>query len=349
MPTITHEKFGTCPAGQVDLYTLTNDAGNTVKISTFGAVVQSIQVPDRNGELGEVVIGYDSFEPYLDNPVHFGAIVGRYANRIAGAKFSIKDRSYELTANEGENTLHGGPKAFGHQLWEVLHAEAEEEDAILQLHHVSPAGTNGFPGRLSVSCQYTWSNENCLIIEYNAITERPTVINLTNHSYFNLAGAGTILDHELEVNADRITDRNEQELPTGELRGILNSDLDFTTLRPIKEAVKPGSELEKGIDHNYCINDADGNMTEAAYVRDPKSGRSITCYTTQPGVQVFTTNFEEGEFTHGKGEPLLRHGAICLETQNYPDAPNQPNFPSPILWPEEEYSETTEYWFGISE
>lgn len=349
MPTIIHQKFGDCPAGQVDLYTLTNDAGNTVKISTFGAAVQSIQVPDRDGKLGEVVIGYDTFEPYLDNPVHFGVIIGRVANRIVDAKFSIKGRSFVLVANEGKNMLHGGPQGFGHQLWDVLYAGVDDDEAILQLHHVSPSGTNGFPGRLSVSCQYTWTNENCLMIEYHGITDRPTVVNLTNHSYFNLAGKGTILDHELEINATQITARHENEMPTGEFRGILKSDLDFSKLRPIKDAVKPGSELEKGIDHNYCILNADGNMTEAAYLRDPVSGRSLTCYTTQPGVQVFTTNFKEGEFTHGSGEPLLRHGAICLETQNYPDAPNQPNFPSPVLWPEEEYSETTEYWFGVAE
>lgn len=349
MPTITHEKFGDCPQGQVDLYTLTNDAGHTVKISTFGAVIQSIQVPDRDGNLGEVVLGYDAFTPYLDNPIYFGATIGRFANRIGGATFAIRDRVYELAPNDGKNTLHGGKDGFEKQLWEVLHAGTNDEEAELQLHHISPGGTNGFPGRLSVSVTFTWTNENCLAIEYAAMTERPTVVNLTNHSYFNLAGTGSILDHELELNADRITPVDANRIPTGEFKNVAGSVYDFRELRPVGTDITPDSEVAGGYDQNFCINNADGNMQEAAYLYDPASGRQLTCYTTQPGVQIFTTNFDDGDVKHRGGAGVPRHGGICLETQNFPDAPNQPNFPSAILWPEEEYAETTEYWFGVAE
>lgn len=351
MPTITQEKFGQCPQGQVDLFTLTNDQGASVQISTFGCAIVSVKVPDRDGKLGEVVIGYDSFEPYLENPVSFGTIVGRYANRIGNARFSIGKRAYELTPNIPPHHLHGGPNGFSHQLWEVLHAEAEEDEAELQLHHVSPAGTNGYPGRLSVSCHYIWTNENALLIEYHAITERPTIVNLTNHSYFNLAGEGRIYDHELQLFADQITVTDEDQIPTGEFRRVSGTAFDFREPKrlgaDIKGETEPAIEAVNGYDHNYVISGAEGGAKETAWLYDPQSGRTLTCYTSLPGVQLFTTNFPDGKFQYRGGQPLLRHGAVCLETQQFPDAPNQPNFPTAVLWPEEEYLETTEYWFGV--
>lgn len=351
MPTIQREKFGDCPKGQVDIYTLTNDAGHRVRISTYGAAVQSIQVPDRDGKLGEVVIGYDEFPPYLENPVSFGTLIGRYANRIGGARFAIGKTEYQLAANLGEHCLHGGPGGFGHELWDVLYAGTEEDEASLQLHHISPAGTNGFPGRLAVSCHYIWTNQSALIIEYHAMTERPTVVSLTNHSYFNLAGSGRIYEHELEILADKITATDQDQIPTGELLGVGNTPFDFRNLQALGEVLLHPEHQEiarlGGIDHNYAFGQSDGQVRERAYLYEPSSGRSLTCYSTMPGLQLFTANFEDGAFQHRGGAPLLRHGALCLETQHYPDAPNHAHFPSPILWPEEEYRETTEYWFGV--
>lgn len=353
MPRIHREKFGLSPQGQVDLYTLTNDAGHEVKISTFGAAIQSIQVPDRNGLLGEVVIGYDDFMPYLENPVYFGVLVGRYANRIGNASFPIGKQTFNLTANHGKHCLHGGPNAFDKQVWEVLYAGTEDTEASLQLHHISPAGTNGFPGRLAVSCHYIWTNQSSLIIEYHAITERPTIVSLTNHSYFNLAGKGSIYQHELQVFADRITATDEAQIPTGELLGVAGTPFDFRNLTRLGDRLQgelhPLLAPTKGIDHNFDLGNKNGSILEAAYLYEPASGRSLSCYTSLPGIQVFTANFEDGQFLHRGGAPLLRHGAICLETQHFPDAPNQPSFPSPMLWPEEEYNEITEYHFGVAE
>lgn len=345
MPVLSQQPFGHCPAGQVDRYTLQNDSGHSVRILTYGAVIQSIQVPDRQGQLGEVVIGYDDFTPYLNNPVFFGAIVGRYANRIAGGRFSLDGQDYQLPQNNGPNNLHGGPKGFEKQLWKIEKTFQDDDGAIgLELSHLSPAGYNGFPGQLTVICRYTWTPDSRLIIKYSAQTDAPTVINLTNHSYFNLGGSGSINDHVLAIAADAYTPTDEVQIPTGEIASVAGTPFDFREPQTLGKMI---AQTPNGFDHNWVINGQAGTLRQTASLSHPSSGRQLNCLTSQPGVQIFTANFPDGAFTHRGEAPLLKHGAICLETQNFPDAPNKAAFPSAVIRPGVDYKTETEYAFSV--
>ncbi|MEL6273607.1 MAG: aldose epimerase family protein [Bacteroidota bacterium] len=344
MPKISAQRI---PLRQVDnafLYTLTNIHGHTVAVTNIGCAIQSIKVPDRDGALGEVVLGYNDIQKYLDNPVYFGTIVGRYANRIAGAQFSLAGTTYRLPANNGRNCLHGGPNAFEKQLWAVDSQDTHEESASISFQYTDPDGKNGFPGNLHVICRYTWTNKSELIIDYEATADQTTIVNLTNHSYFNLVGKGDILQYLLWLNADHYTPLDDAQIPTGELRSVRNTPFDFLHPKAI------GSDIHQvgGYDHNWVLRKIESPQVPfAASIYAPQSGRELKCFTTQPGLQVFTTNFKDGEFSEREGRPVVRYQAICLEAQSFPDSPNQPGFPSTVLAPEEAYRETTIYQFSV--
>ena len=335
----TVENWGYTPDGSVKCYTLTNRAGNTVSVLSYGGVVQSIKIEGQ-----EMVLGYDDLTGYLGENPYYGALVGRYANRIAGAKFTLNDREYHLDANENGNQLHGGSEGFSHRIWRV----EEEGDSALKLTRTSTDGEMGYPGRLDVTCIYTWTDDNELRFDYAATTGQPTVINLTNHSYFNLGPKPTVLDYILRIDADRYTPKGADGLITGELADLTGSPLDFRTPKPVGQDIRaddPQLTAVGGYDHNYVVNDYDGGLREVALVTDPDSGRSVRCFTTEPGVQLFTTNFPAGKFTGRGNTPLPTHGGICLETQHFPDSPNHENFPTTVLKPGETFNSTTVYRF----
>lgn len=325
------------------LYRLTNDSGASVCVCNWGLCVQSIRVPDRHGELGEVVIGYDELWRYRENPVGFGATIGRFANRIAGARFSLDGETYILPANNGPNNLHGGPRGLGQRPWNIGELGQDESMAYLSATFSSPDGFNGFPGNLVVGVSLLWTNQNQLILNFQAISDAPTVVNLTNHSYFNLAGGGTVLDHELRLAARQYTPTNEHQIPTGELKPVRGTPFDFTEAKPIGRDI----EAAGGYDHNFVVEGYEkGKLRPVGTLRDPHSGRTLQCSGTQPGIQLFTANFGAGEFTERGDRPLPTHGGVCLETQHYPDSPNQSHFPTTTLRSGEKYLEKVVYAFG---
>ena len=345
--------FGTLPSGDDVLeYQLNNKNGMRVSILNYGGIVQSIWVPDRNGEIGDVVLGFDELEAYLAKSQYFGCITGRYANRIAKGKFSLDGQSYALATNNEPNHLHGGDKGFDKRVWQAAFANNTHGDAVA-LTLVSPDGDQGYPGALTTKVTYTLTEDNELRIDYEATTTKPTVLNLTNHSYFNLAGAGkgTILDHVLTMEADRFNPTDATNIPTGELRPVAGTPFDFRQPTAIGQRIGLADEQLKvgqGYDHNYIFKDSrDGELEEKiARVVDPKSGRVLEVSTTEPGVQLYTGNFLNG--MEGKyGLNFVRRGAFCLEAQTFPDSPNQQKFPSPVLRPGETYRQTTIYHFSV--
>jgi len=341
---IKKELFGKTPDGkQVFLYTLTNIKGMTVKITNFGGIITSIIVPDKKGDMGDVVLGFDSLAPYFINNPHFGAIIGRYGNRIAKAKFSIDGKEYHLVANDNQNTLHGGINGFDKHVWDAI--EIKDTAGVgLQLTYVSKDGEEGFPGNLKTIVTYTLTNNNELKINYQAETDKPTVLNLTHHSYFNLACHGDVLKHQIQINADRYVIVDTNLIPTGELPSVKGSKYDFIQMMEIGSRIDTG--FHKGYDHCYVLNGKPGEMVEAATVYDPFSGRTLTVYTDQPGVQFYTGNFLDGSL-QGKNEMVYDdHNGFCLETQHFPDSPNHPQFPSTLLRPGEKFHSQTIYKFG---
>ncbi|PHI19465.1 galactose-1-epimerase [Lewinellaceae bacterium SD302] len=345
MPKVTQVTSIESDGHPFTLHQLTNDSGASISVCNWGLSIQSIQVPDRDGQLGEVVIGYDDLLKYRDNPVSFGAMVGRFANRIGGAKFKIGDEEYILTANDGKNCLHGGPRSMSHRPWTIHDTGNDEQLAYLSATFSSPDGFNGFPGNLVIGVTILWTNDNQLILNYRAKTDAPTVINLTNHSYFNLAGGGNVLDHELILNADFYTPKNGMNVPSGEVISVVDTPYDFTSQKRISKDLE-AAIAEDGYDHNFVVNGPSGQLRPVGKLSDPLSGRSMSCLTTQPGVQLFTANFDDGAFAHRGGQPLVKHGGVCLETQYFPDSPNQPGFPSTVLRPGEAYTEKTVYAFS---
>lgn len=347
------EPYGVTPDGrEVSLYTLTNAHGMEVKITNYGAIVQSLKTPDRNGALADVVLGFDTLDGYLGKHPYFGAIVGRYGNRIAKGKFALDGQEYTLAVNNGPNALHGGLKGFDKQVWTATAFE-DDDAAGLKLHLVSPDGDEGYPGELTVTVTYMLTNENALEIHYEATTDAPTVLNLTNHSYFNLDGAGNgdILDHSVTINADRFTPVDETLIPTGELRPVEGTPFDFRTAKPLGQDIGADEEQIKfggGYDHNFVLNKtAAGAMTLAARVHAPESGRVMEVHTTEPGLQFYSGNFLDGTDV-GKGGVAYAHRfGFCMETQHFPDSPNQPAFPSTVLRPGENYDTTTVYKFSV--
>jgi aldose 1-epimerase len=343
MPTIDRQPWGDAPAGPIYRYTLTNDAGNSISILNYGGVVQSIRMDGT-----ELVIGFDRIEGYLKKHPYYGAIIGRYANRIAGARFDLNRTTYQLVANENGNQLHGGPDALNAQLWEVQPA-TNAQDVQLRLFHRSPDGKNGYPGTLDLEVTYTWDNDNALRIDYAATTDRDTYLNLTNHSYFNLGGTGTlVLDHVLELAADRYTPIDGDSLPLGTHENVEGTPFDFRTAKKVGrdiDADHPQIQLTGGYDHNYMITGYDGTLREVARLTHPGSGRRLICLTDAPGVQLFTTNFQPGEYRMRGGAPVPPRGGICLETQYPPDAPNQEKFVAPLLKAGETHNTVTVYRF----
>ncbi|NIM12370.1 MAG: galactose-1-epimerase [Candidatus Aminicenantes bacterium] len=344
---ITKTFFGKTGGGQaVDLYTLTNANKMAVKITNYGGIVTSIMVPDKNGELDDVVLGFDTLETYLEGHPYFGAIVGRYGNRIAKGQFTLKGVTYKLAANNGENHLHGGIKGFDKVVWKAKEIKKENEVGV-RLSYLSKDGEEGYPGNLSAVVTYTLTNDNELKIHYEAETDKPTPVNLTHHSYFNLGGAGSgdVLGHVLTLHADRYTPVDVGLIPTGELKPVKDTPMDFTTPTAIGKRIH---EVKGGYDHNYVLNNWDESQPSlrlAARVKEPISGRVMEVWTTEPGMQFYSGNFLDGTITGKKGKVYHKHYGFCLETQHFPDSPNKPNFPSTILEPGKEYTHTTVYTF----
>ena len=341
-PGITRESFGTLDDGNaVHLYTLVNRNGMEVKITNYGGIVTSIRVPDRNGNFDNVVLGFESLEKYLGDDPYLGAIVGRYGNRIGDAQFTLDGTQYQLTANDGDNHLHGGEIGFNDVLW-----DAEIVGDSLRLTYRSEDGEQGYPGNLDVTVVYHLSEQDELEIEYRATTDRATPVNLTNHSYFNLAGdpSNPILDHRLMLNADRYTPVDEELIPTGEIATVEGTPFDFTGPHAIGSRI---DEVEGGYDHNFVLRSRKSDtLFHAATLYDPGSGREMKVYTMEPGVQFYSGNFLDGSLEGPGGTPFVKHGALCLETQHFPNSPNVDEYPSTILRPGETYHTITKYRFG---
>jgi aldose 1-epimerase len=345
---IRKEPFGKTKDGiAVDLYTLTNGNGMTVKISNYGGIVTSIVTLDKEGKPGDVVLGFDNLENYLNPHPYLGALIGRYGNRIAKGRFTLEGKSYTLATNNGPNHLHGGLKGFDKVIWEA--EEVRTDNGVgLRLTYTSPDGEEGYPGNLTAIGTYTLTDDNGLRIDYDARTDQTTHVNLTNHSYFNLAAgnAENALNHEIAIFADRYTQVDDTLIPTGELPEVKGTPMDFTQAMAIGARI---DQVAGGYDHNYVLNNEDESLALAATVYEPTSGRYLEVYTTQPGVQFYSGNFLDGSLT-GKGEKAyVKHYGFCLETQHFPDSPNQPHFPSTLLEPGQIYYHTTIYRFSIKD
>ncbi|MEP7271245.1 MAG: aldose epimerase family protein [Acidobacteriota bacterium] len=347
------ESFGkTADGHNVDLYTGRNSNGVEVKIATFGGIVTSIKVPDRNGKFEDVVLGFDKLDPYLKAHPYFGAIVGRYANRIAKGRFTLGGVEYKLAVNNEPNHLHGGNKGFDEVVWAASKPLTVPDGFGIELTYLSKDGEEGYPGNLSVKVTYTLTSKNELRIDYDATTDKDTVINLTNHSYFNLAGQGNgdILNHRLMINADRFTPTDAGAIPTGELRSVAGTPFDFTTPTAIGERISQSHEqlvLGKGYDHNWVLNGQMGTLRQAAKVVEPTSGRVLEVWTTEPGLQFYSANYLDGTLTGKAGKKYERRYGFCLETQHYPDSPNQPTFPTTVLKKGARYRTTTVFKFSV--
>ncbi len=349
---VKKSSFGRTKDGEpVDLYVQTNASGMEVAITNYGGAVVSVKVPDRSGKFADVVLGFDNLEGYLGNEPYFGALVGRYANRIANGRFTLDGHEYHLAQNEGKNSLHGGLKGFDKRVWRAKDASANGVAAI-QMNYLSEDGEEGYPGNLSVTVTYTLTAKNELKIDYRATTDKPTVLNLTNHSYFNLAGEGhgDILAHVVTINADRFTPVDATLIPTGELQSVAGTPLDFRSPAAIGTRIDADNEqikLGHGYDHNFVLNRTGGGLVLAARVVEPSSGRVLEVLTTQPGLQFYTGNFLNGT-VHGKGGKVYgRRSAFCLETQRFPDSPNKAQFPTVVLRPGRRFASTTVYRFSV--
>lgn len=338
---ITKEIFGQVDADKVYLYTMTNNNGMSVKVTNYGGIVTSVLVPDKDGKMGDVVLGFDDLQSYLDGHPYFGCIVGRYGNRIAKGKFTIDGEEYNLAVNNGPNHLHGGIKAFDKVVWNAK--EKNSPDSLtLVLKYTSPDGEEGYPGNLKVRVAYVLTNNNELKVIYQAKTDKATPINLTHHSYFNLGGTQEdATDHVLTIASERYVAVDKNLIPTGELTEVIGSPMDFTVPTPIGERI---DLVDGGYDHTYVL-ETEGKVVKVADVYDPQSGRAMEVYTSEPGVQLYTGNFLDGSLTGKNGIVYNQHYGFCLETQHFPDSPNQDNFPSTILRPGETYEYTTIYKF----
>ncbi len=345
--TVTRAPYGVMPDGTaVESFTLTSASGASVGVISYGAIITSIKVPDRNGRFDDVALGFDTLEGYLKDGSHYGAVVGRYGNRIGGAQFELDGQTYKLAANSGPNSLHGGPKGFDTYVWRAEPFERADGAGVV-LTHTSPDGDEGFPGALSVSVTYTFNDRHELAIDYQATTDKPTVFNPTQHTYFNLGGdgSGDVLGHELTINADRYTPVDTNMIPLGELASVEGTPLDFRSKTAIGARISdPQLKRTNGYDHNFVINRTDAGEVLSARIAEPKSGRVMEVFTTEPGVQLYTANHLDGQ--PGKsGHAYGKHHAFCLETQHYPDSPNQPSFPTTTLRPGDTFKSRTVYAF----
>ena len=349
---IKEEPFGRTPEGiDVTLYTLTNSRQVEAKVMTYGGIVVSLKVPDRDGKLDDVVLGYEDLAGYVqDNSPYFGALIGRYGNRLASGRFKLNGVEYQLAQNNGENHLHGGVRGFDKVVWQASPV-IQSGDESLRLTYLSRDGEEGYPGNLSVTVVYRLTDDNELKIEYSATADKETILNLTNHSYFNLADAGRsdILTHEVMINADRFTPINKGLIPTGEVASVAGTPMDFT--RPAAIGSRIEEEYEQltyglGYDHNWVLNKEGEALTLAAGVYERGSGRVMEVHTTQPGMQFYSGNFLDGTITGKGGRVYRRRNGFCMETQHFPDSPNQRNFPSTTLSPGQRYEQTTIYKFS---
>jgi len=348
---VRKEAFGKTGDGRpVALYTLTNSKGMEVRAMTYGGIIVSIRVPDKNGKIGDVVLGHDNVDGYLVNPPYFGAIVGRYANRIAGGTFTLDGVKYTLPKNDGPNTLHGGLVGFNKVIWEAKEFKNSKGVGVA-FSYLSKDGEEGFPGNLKVKVTYTLTDENQLMVDYEASTDKATPINLSQHTYFNLAGEGSgdILGHNLMLNADRFTPVDKTLIPTGELTPVQGTPMDFTKPTAIGARINDNYEqlvVGKGYDHNWVINRTGDGLVLAARVHEPTTGRILEVFTTQPGVQFYSGNFLDGSIVGKQGHPYKLRNGLCLETQHYPDSPNHPDFPSTILRPGTTFHSQTVFKFS---
>lgn len=340
-PGISVEDWGTVDGKPVKLFTLININGTIVKITNYGGIVTAWLTKDRVGNTGNVVMGFDSLSSYLKQPPYFGAIIGRYGNRIAKATFSIDGNAYQLDANDGPNHLHGGKKGFDKVVWDAQPDTAGGNTSLV-LTYESKDGEEGYPGNLKVKVVYTLNGEDGLVMDYSAETDKPTVVNLTNHSYFNLSGdvSNTILNHDLQVNANKYTPVNLTLIPTGDMVDVAGTPFDFKEPHKIGERI---GILEGGYDHNYVLDRSTQGMEWAATLYDSTTGRQLEVMTTEPGLQFYSGNFLKGNLINADGKAIVKHGALCLETQHFPNSPNQPNFPTTLLKPGEKYNTTTIY------
>jgi aldose 1-epimerase len=345
------QPFGTMPDGTaIDLYTLTNTSGMQAAIVTYGGAVRSLTVPDKSGTFADVVLGMDTLDGYRQEPNYFGALIGRYGNRIGHATFKLEGKTYTLPKNDHDNTLHGGTRGFDKRVWKAREMGTAFGPAV-ELTYVSKDGEEGFPGTLTAKVVYTLTDANELKIEYSATTDKPTVVNLTNHSYFNLAGAGVgnNLEHRVTILADHFTPVDEGLIPTGEIKPVKGTPFDFTRATAIGARINqddPQLKFGKGYDHNWVLNKRNGVMGKAAEVYEPTSGRVMEVLTTEPGLQFYTGNVLDGSVKGKGGVAYPFRAAFCMETQHYPDSPNQPKFPSTELKPGQAYHTTTVYKFS---
>jgi aldose 1-epimerase len=348
---VTKQAYGNMPDGTpVDLYTLSNEKGMQAGIITYGGIVVSLTAPDRTGKYADVVLGMSDLPGYLHETSFLGALIGRYGNRIGHARFKLEGQTYNLPKNDGDNTLHGGPQGFDKKVWTARDVSGAGGQA-LELTCVSKDGEMGFPGTLTATVVYTVTPDNELKIDYTATTDKPTIVNLTNHSYFNLAGQGEgdVLQHQVMIAADRFTPVDKGLIPTGELKPVKGTPFDFTTATAIGARIEQSDEQLKfggGYDHNWVLNRSGAGISKAAEVYEPKTGRVMEVLTSEPGLQFYTGNFLDGSLQGKGGKTYPKRGAFCMETQHYPDSPNKPDFPSTELKPGATYRTTTAYRFS---
>ena len=349
-PSISTAPFGFLPDGRAaTLYTLTNRNGLIVKITDFGGIITQIHTPDRDGQLADIALGFDSVEPYVNDSPYFGALIGRYGNRLCDGRFTLDGQTVQLPVNNGKNHLHGGPDGYHKVLWRAL--PFQEGDSVgLTLTHRSSDGEQGYPGTLDVTVIYELNSANELVVTFDAVTDKATPVNLTQHSYFNLAGAGDILSHELTIVADGYTPIDETSIPLGMIAPVEGTPFDFRTPRPIGGRIgEDNAQLRNGsgYDHNFALNKGGSSKsTLAARVREPVSGRVLELFTEEPGVQFYSGNFLDGSLA-GKGVTYNFRSGFCLEPQHFPDSPNQPAFPNTILRPGEEYATVSRFRFSV--
>jgi len=341
---IMKEHFGKADQKEVFIYTLRNSSGVTVKITNYGGIITSIVVPDKSGKMGDIVLGYDTLDQYLANSPYFGAIAGRYANRIAKGKFTLNGEVYKLAINNGNNSLHGGLKGFDKVVWDARELN-DSSEAQLELTYLSRDGEEGYPGNLKVKVLYSLNDHNELTTLIEAETDKATPVNLCNHTYFNLSEADTsILGHILTLYANQFTQVNNELIPTGVLPMVRGTAMDFNNSIAVGEHI---ARVRGGYDHNYVLTKKPGELSMAAQLYDPRTGRQVEILTTQPGIQFYSGNFLDGTIKGKNGKIYQKHYGLCLETQHFPDSPNQPAFPNTILKPGEKFSEKTVYRFSI--
>jgi aldose 1-epimerase len=348
---ITRAPFGTTRDGQsVEVFTLRNAHGVEARIINYGGIVLSLKVPDRDGRFGDVVLGYDTLAEYEKESPYFGCLIGRYGNRIAGGRFTLNGVTYQLATNDGPNHLHGGIKGFDKVVWKVERAEVTPQGPQLVLSYLSPDGEEGYPGNLHVTAIYTLTRDNALRLDYRATTDKDTIVNLTQHSYFNLAGHGDILGHIVYINADRFTPVDATLIPTGELRPVQGTPFDFRKPIAIGARIQQNDEQLRfggGYDHNWVINKKPGQLSLHARVYEPTTGRVLEVLSTEPGLQFYSGNFLDGTLRGKYGWVYHHRNGFCMEPQHFPDSPNKPHFPSVVLKPGQEYKNTIIYRFSV--